>query len=645
MKKEFCRGCYVHLREKGVKLNFKIIFTKTIIGREQKRNMEEKEVGRLLGSIRREKGISLEKLCQGVCSAATLFRIEKQGLIPDVMTMERLFSRLGKSVNKVEVLLSYRDYEMYHRQVGIEQALEEECIEEAENLLQEYAQQEEMKQSVHEQYCRRMRAVVNTVKGMSAKELEEDLEKALQITLPGFATDRIDEYLLAEEEWILVFMWLEQKMIATGDETLTDCKKILRYLEKREWDEELLLRIYPKAVWLYAKQKNVNKDVIVGLCEKVIYMLIRNGVILFLPQFLELRKNILAESRTGESVAKQAREESETLKWVYEVSNVDYPVMEIPMWKTFKQNEQFLLPEVIRMERQNMGKSQEELAWDAAVDQKTLSRIETGIHVPKPTTFEKIRQSLHMYKNMYSTAIAVENFELLELKRGLNREITLKHFDRAQELFDTLCQKISADEKENRQYIAYMRTIMDLKRGIIGRQDALEKAKEAFEETRSFVLDKIAKVTLSEGEANIANFIAQMYCESGDVRKAVEILESVLAGYDSSNLSEKHHYRTISVVLLKLAYYCETEDLLESALDYCQRGLKLQFACYRCNLIRNFLQQKQCIMERMGYTEKSPVIFYCKLYSFCKLIGDNAAMVSIKKYCKKQYGIILNTEG
>lgn len=592
--------------------------------------MNGQELGRLIGRIRKEKNIPAEKLCNGVCTQTVLQRLETEEQVPDMMILERLLSRMGISANKVEILLQYQEYENYALQMQIEQALDKHDYEDAEKLLEKYRGQEREQHPVKRQYCRKIEAVLDVEREADARKTAEKLLETLRITLPGFSTDRIDKYLLSEEEWILFFMWLEQEMAAGGQETGSECLKILRYVEKRDWDEEMSVRLYPKIVWLYTQQKNVEETEKAELCSKVLRMLIKGGILLDFAPFLNLRKNVLH--------TKAAEEENEVLKWAYEIEGLAYPDTKIRMWKTFRQNDMFLMSETVRMERRALGKSQEKLASDTGVDSKTLSRIETGVHMPKPATFTKIARELPACRNQHTTAVAVDDFELLELKREIAREMTLLHLNKAQALFDLLCRQISMEEKKNRQYVLFIQTLLKYRKKETDREKALKSAVEAFEQTRPFDIEKISRVVLSENESNTANFIAQMYRELGDEKKAIEILESVLSGYDRSRLPESCHYRAITVILLKLSYYCETSNLFEKAAAYCERGLRLQFECHRVNMLGYFLMQKYYIRERTGAEGKDRRAFYINLYKFNRLLNDEGGEQDTKRAYEKRYG-------
>ena len=100
--------------------------------------MKKEEIGRLIGYLRKKRDISKEKLCKGLCSISILSRVEAGTRFPDSFIVERILERLGKSVNKVEILYDEQSYEIYYLREQIEQLLEKKEYEEVENAIGYY---------------------------------------------------------------------------------------------------------------------------------------------------------------------------------------------------------------------------------------------------------------------------------------------------------------------------------------------------------------------------------------------------------------------------------------------------------------------------------------------------------------------------
>ena len=86
---------------------------------------EKNQLGKLVGEIRKEKGIRQLELCQGICSVSMLSRIEQGKKEPDKMLLEALFERLGKTLLYWEKVLNNDDIRLFQLQVEINSFLEE----------------------------------------------------------------------------------------------------------------------------------------------------------------------------------------------------------------------------------------------------------------------------------------------------------------------------------------------------------------------------------------------------------------------------------------------------------------------------------------------------------------------------------------
>ena len=127
--------------------------------------------------------------------------------IPDILTLEFIFSRLGKSINKIEILFQKSDYVDYCFYQNLETRLEQEETEEAEKIIALLEKKEKWKKPVYSQYLKKSRVILE--KEQAYEKKKRLLEEAIQTTLPDFQIGKTDSYLLSEEEITLILMWLQ----------------------------------------------------------------------------------------------------------------------------------------------------------------------------------------------------------------------------------------------------------------------------------------------------------------------------------------------------------------------------------------------------------------------------------------------------
>lgn len=77
--------------------------------------MNQEMLGNMVRFEREKHNWSAKKLADGICSAAAVQRLESGSRVPDFFTLERIIERLGRSVNKLELLQDETAYELYYR--------------------------------------------------------------------------------------------------------------------------------------------------------------------------------------------------------------------------------------------------------------------------------------------------------------------------------------------------------------------------------------------------------------------------------------------------------------------------------------------------------------------------------------------------
>ena len=581
--------------------------------------MTSKEMGDILLQLRLQQNIPAKRLFSGICSHACLFRFESGETPIDHLTLKYLLTRLGKSINKVEMMYANDDLEFLTLNSMIEESLLSEDLDSAEALLEEALSSPEFSAPVYKQYLQKLRCVLLQKRGCSYDLLLSEVLNTLHITIPNFVMADLSSYLLAEDEWILLFMLLEYSWKSNRENIASDISFVYHVFNQLSFDQETWILLYPKISWLYI-QVCESLDEKIEVCEKVLTALQDNARLLSLDVFLNEMCSLYLQ-KFGEEHPKyvHVRELNDGLLWMLEDANRTASV-EPEIWFSVNNPEIYLLPETVRHERIFLKISQEEAGDKIDIDQKTFSRIETGTSHPKPSTLSKLKKALGMYRGIHNTLLVVDRFELLELESELSQAISDHNYQKAQSLLDELKPNLSLSHKENLQYINYTQTAIDYKLKRISSDEALKRCIAAFEITRRYDEDSFAQVVLNRKECMIANFISLLYKERGDMLHSISLLENVVAGFSKSKINPKYHYRELTILLLSLAFNCEEMDLFEKATTYCEQGIDLQYDFYRTNMLHYFCIHKYYIMERQMQNMDAVKTAYQTVYKLWPLL-------------------------
>ena len=171
--------------------------------------MKLNTIGIALSYYREKYGLSMAQVCEGICSPATMFRIEEGFREVDSLVSGTLLSRIGKQVLEFELLLNEKDYNLFRLRKDIHRNLEEKNLDTAEKLLQSYQSVMPKKQVLHEQYYLWGKAELLQKRGASKEEIKAVLDAAVLLTKPFFGKRKNTSDLYSEME-IKLFLGLIQ---------------------------------------------------------------------------------------------------------------------------------------------------------------------------------------------------------------------------------------------------------------------------------------------------------------------------------------------------------------------------------------------------------------------------------------------------
>ena len=252
-------------------------------------------VGRLIGKIRTDKKITRKRLAYGICSEHVLREIEEDKYAADVLMLDILMQRLGKSPDKFEIVLTKEAYYMVKLRDLVEETILRRKRDLAEKILQRYPS----RTNTDKMYQHRMRAsLLYNIDG-NYKEAAMNLQKAISITLPDFSYDKMENYMISSME-MENFLALERmNMEENFDEnsvremTKSHLESCMDYINQHFEDNEEHAKLYSKCAWLLGGICYLEKDYVQVMvhCEKGIEGLRRNTILYFMLPLLELMAN------------------------------------------------------------------------------------------------------------------------------------------------------------------------------------------------------------------------------------------------------------------------------------------------------------------------------------------------------------------
>ena len=602
--------------------------------------MKELTIGDIIKYQINKKGISPEKLTEGLCTPTSLKRLINGDTRQSFFLVERILQRLGISVNKVTLLHNESDDTLLIMREMICKLLVEKAYAKVEYILSEYETVADLSCPLHLQYILETRGVILSEGYGKHEEALELYHKAFKAVLDRFEVDKLSDFLLGEEEMILLMLMLKEEMKVKNTNISLYARQLLDYVEKQYEDEEVRTNIYTKLAWLMCESamKNNNYEDALELTLGGIEALTDNGLLLHLPQFLD-RLLFLTRDR-AEDVYSSWKKKRDALKELYVEYHEPWETEDIRLWESYRQNNIYLISELLRDERDLSGYSQEELAEAIGIDVKTISRIENGKSTPKKATFASIKEHFDLEGDSLQTRLAVDNPSLLEMERDISR-LTSKHqYKEAEILFKSLKKQLSMESKVNRQYVAFTEALFDnmLKRKPV--EEVIADLENAFLITRNDKhLKNLGKFVTTDLEAKIINMMALCYEILGDRNESIKLLEKLKEGYERSKVTDRNHRIPIGLLYTNLCTYYEEMNRFDDAISLADKAIKYYIKCNRGDKLGFLVEEKTYTNYRMTGDNTTNKEKYRQSYRLMELMksGENEK-APLREAYKEWYG-------
>ena len=602
--------------------------------------MKELTIGDIIKYQINKKSILPEKLTEGLCTTTSLKRLINGDTRQSFFLVERIIQRLGISVNKVTLLHNESDDTLLIMREMICKLLVEKAYAKAEYILSEYEMVADLSSPLHLQYVLETRGVILSEDYGKHEEALELYHKAFKAVIDRFEVDKLSDFLLGEEEMILLMLMLKEEMIVKNINISLYARGLLDYVEKQYEDEEVRTNIYSKLAWLLGESaiKNNQYEEALELTLGGIDTLTDNGLLLHLPQFLD-RLLFLTKDR-AEDIYRPWKKKRDALKELYVEYNEPWETEDIRLWESYRQNNIYLISELLRDERDLSGYSQEELAEAIGIDVKTISRIENGKSTPKKGTFSAIKEHFKLESDSFQTRLAVDSPFLLEMERDISR-LTSKHqYKEAEILFKSLKKQLSMESKVNRQYVAFMEALFDnmLKRKPV--EEVLADLENAFLITRKDKhLKNLGRFVTTDLEAKIINMMAVCYKQTGHINKSLDLLENLKKGYERSKVTDRNHRIPIGLLYTNLCTYYEEMNRFDDAISLADEAIKYYIKCNRGDKLGFLVEEKTYTNYRMTGDNTTNKEKYRQSYRIMELMkAGEKEKAPLREAYKEWYG-------
>ena len=264
-------------------------------------------IGDYIREIRLRKGYTQEDVSFGICTSATLSRIENGAQTPGRYILDKLMERLGMENSVFNIFVSKEEMELYECVQEMVRNIADGNFEELEKQIQKVEGLTKKTSHLERQYLYFAKAELMWNKGAEPDQIMEMLMKAIHVTLPQFdGVTPMKENLLTFDE-IMIINAIARKYARENniEEALKLEYWLKDYMEEQMMDSKQKTAKYPVILynlsnWLARVQRYIEIN---DIAEGGVEFCIKYGNLVILPRLLFNKACALAElGQKGEAV-------------------------------------------------------------------------------------------------------------------------------------------------------------------------------------------------------------------------------------------------------------------------------------------------------------------------------------------------------
>ena len=610
---------------------------------------------KFLDAMRQLQDVTLEQVCEGLCSASMMKRIECGDRLPEKQMRDRLMARMGVSIEGYEDYLSTEEHEQWKLRQKLLRSIENKQITEAEQYLEAYRIYEKQN-SVEAQYCDAMELMILQMQNAPIEKQQAVIAHAVGLTMPKIEDGLSEKMLLSERELNLLteYVWLRE--YSGNPETEFEWRykqyqEILRYIEHSRLDEFCRAKVYPKVAYylseliLHKAKTEENLKTGMRICNEAIELLRDSRKLYYFVELVEVLERLVKEyefylkkvNKRGEVEKLQAdlqerKEWRDVIMELYTEHEVS-PYME-HFCHLYWEMETYCIGDVIRIRRQMFGMTKEELC-EGICSVKTLTRIEHKKVKTQMPIVRELFERLGLCAEYIRARVITSEYSVLKLAGELVWYENSHKIAEWEKCLNELEKRLCLDIPQNKQFVVYSRYLLKLVKKEISKDEFIDKLTEIIEYTipLNYVM-KSGDKFLSQEEYTYIRAIG-MCAEKEMAAKCMGIIHRLCTEEEvASGHIGKHEFLMTSVIsyLGNIGEY-EESDLLSTKLA--RLSLTYRRSYVLAETMYNNLWNKQ---NTMTEDEKSIDEEYKKIIKNCILLGKYNKNEKEKKFFEKKLG-------
>lgn len=601
---------------------------------------------RLFNNLRKQRGIKLEQLVNGVMTRRMLSTIIKGDGYFSRESWEFLMHRMGALTDYFEAIVSRKELEDWREREDI-CLLVCESPKEARTKLEAYEKAHPKMTSMAKLFCLKIEWLLKKDTA-SPQVLYELACEAVCCTVKEEWQEQLSGLWLApaELEAILLVSW-SLGLLGETEKALFLFHQVWNYPKKKGWEDRMTQLLFPQAalvgMQLYQKLSEFQKAFDIG--NSALELLrAQNSQRYAYPLFLSLidvGEKLKKTNRAPENI-QQLKDFRDAFQVVYQENHL--PCMRV--WQRGSVENCYDVSLVLKRMRLSLEKSQEEICIDENGNEflqaRHLSRIEKGENRPSKENFQLLTKKMGRTLDWIMPILETDSIETLSMRQDMIYLTNMRKWDEVQKILDVLCKKMGTEACQKpriQQEIQSIRATKLFQTKMIQPKEAQEYCKKALACT--FPLEWLSHRKLpflQREEGMIISDIADMYGKMGNIECAENLFQKLYEVYRPQQQFLKVNTPACSVILGGYSQFAGDIARYQKALELDQNNLEHELATYYIVLSGELLYSKAgdyYELDKEEYKDAYRREFICaqRFAEFC----NNETLIEFCKQNSKKY--------
>lgn len=601
---------------------------------------------RLFNNLRKQRGIKLEQLVNGVMTRRMLSTIIKGDGYFSRECWEFLMHRMGALTDYFEAIVSRKELEDWREREDI-CLLVCESPKEARTKLEAYEKAHPKMTSMAKLFCLKIEWLLKK-ETASPQVLYELACEAVCCTVKEEWQEQLSGLWLApaELEAILLVSW-SLGLLGETEKALFLFHQVWNYPKKKVWEDRMTQLLCPQAalvgMQLYQKLGEFQKAFDIG--NSALELLrAQNSQRYAYPLFLSLidvGEKLKKTNRAPENL-QQLKDFRDAFQVVYQENHL--PCMRV--WQRGSVENCYDVSLVLKRMRLSLEKSQEEICIDENGNEflqaRHLSRIEKGENRPSKENFQLLTKKMGRTLDWIMPILETDSIETLSMRQDMIYLTNMRKWDEVQKILDVLCKKMGTEACQKpriQQEIQSIDAMSLFRMKMILPKEAQKREEKALACT--FPLEWLSRKELpflKREEGMIIGDIANLYGIMGNIECAEKLFQKLYDVYHPQQQFLKINAPACSVILAEYSKFLGDVAQYQKTLEIDQNNLEHELAAYYIVFSGELLYNKAWDyyeLDKETYKDAYRREFICaqRFAEFCK----NEMLVDFFEQRAKKY--------